>query len=62
MFSGDCVPKPLLSTLLLKMENTQEVSETTHLNCEAVSSFALWHPPAQDEVGGSAQPGEVVSK
>ena len=62
MFSGDCVPKPLLSALLFQMKNTPEVKETTHFNCEAVCSFALWHPPAQDEVGGPAQAGEVVSK
>ena len=37
-------------------------TETTHFNCEAVGSFALRHPPAQDEVGGSAQASQVVGE
>ena len=38
------------------------LKETTHFNCEAVCSFALWHPPAQDEVGGPAQASQVVGE
>ena len=33
---------------------------TSHLDCEAVGSFALGHPPAQDQVGGAAKTHEVV--
>ena len=35
---------------------------TSHLDREAVGSFALRHPPAQDQVGGPTQAGEVVGK
>ena len=35
---------------------------TSYLDCEAVGSFALRHPPAQDEVGGPAQASQVVGE
>ena len=63
MFSCDSIPKPLLSTLLDQVKhNAAELTETTHFNCEAVGSFALRHPSAQDEVGGPAQASQVVGE
>ena len=63
VFSCDSIPKPLLSTLLDQVKhNAAELTETTHFNCEAVGSFALRHPSAQDEVGGPAQASQVVGE
>ena len=33
---------------------------TSYLDCEAVGSFALGHPPAQDQVGGAAKTHQVI--